>query len=93
MVETRQCSFCGQEIEYGTGKMYVKTDGQVFYFCSGKCKKNMIKLGRKDRETKWTKKYAQEKALTTYHKTKKEKKSPKDKKVKKKKAKKILKKK
>lgn len=88
MVETRQCSFCGSEIEYGTGKMYVKVDGQVFYFCSGKCKKNMVKLGRKDRETRWTKKYAQEKALKTYHKKKKSEKTSKDKKTTKKKLKK-----
>ena len=49
-----QCTFCGRNIPFGTGKMYVKTDGRVFYFCSNKCEKNMIKLGRKPRETRWT---------------------------------------
>ncbi len=66
MVEARQCSFCGSKIEPGTGKIYVKTDGAVFHFCTGKCKKNMIDLKRKNRETRWTRKYAQEKAIKVY---------------------------
>ncbi len=66
MVEARQCSFCGTKIEPGTGKIFVKTDGIVFHFCTGKCKKNMVDLKRKDRETRWTRKYAQEKAIKTY---------------------------
>ena len=37
MVEKRSCSFCGNEIEPGTGKLYVKKDGTVFYFCKNKC--------------------------------------------------------
>ena len=57
MVERRTCSFCGEEIEPGTGKIYVKKDGTVFYFCSNKCQKNMIKLKRVPRRVRWTKKY------------------------------------
>ncbi|AGK62211.1 LSU ribosomal protein L24E [Archaeoglobus sulfaticallidus PM70-1] len=57
-METHVCSFCGYEIEVGTGKMYVRRDGRVFYFCSGKCEKNMLKLKRNPRKLKWTKKYA-----------------------------------
>ena len=30
MAEIRKCSFCGQDIEPGTGKMYVKKDGTVY---------------------------------------------------------------
>jgi large subunit ribosomal protein L24e len=37
----------------GTGKMYVKVSGQIFYFCSSKCEKNLLKLGRISREHKW----------------------------------------
>jgi len=37
----------------GTGKMYVKVSGQILYFCSSKCEKNLIKLGRIPREEKW----------------------------------------
>ena len=68
MPESRPCSFCGEVIEPGTGTMYVKTDGKIFHFCSNKCEKNMIKLKRKDRETRWTMKFAQEKALVTHRK-------------------------
>ncbi len=51
--ETVKCMFCGNEIEKGTGEMYVKKDGVVLYFCSAKCEKNMVKLGRKPRDVKW----------------------------------------
>ena len=57
MVERRTCSFCGNEIEPGTGKMYVKKDGSIFYFCSSKCEKNLVKLRRKPRKFKWTEQY------------------------------------
>ena len=66
MVEAKNCTFCGNKIEPGTGKDYITNDGRVFHFCSSKCEKNMLKLGRKDRETEWTKKHAQEKAIKTY---------------------------
>jgi large subunit ribosomal protein L24e len=57
MVDTKKCTFCGFEIEPGTGKMYVKRDGAVYSFCSNKCKKNMMVLGRTNRRVKWTKAY------------------------------------
>lgn len=50
----RSCSFCGNEIEPGTGKMFIKKDGTVFVFCSSKCQLNMLKLGRVPRWTPWT---------------------------------------
>jgi large subunit ribosomal protein L24e len=56
-MEKQICSFCGEEIEPGTGKMFVKKDGKVLYFCSRKCEKNMIKLKRNPRKFKWTKHY------------------------------------
>jgi large subunit ribosomal protein L24e len=49
-----KCSFCGVEIEKGTGKMLVKKDGKIFYFCSMKCEKNLTKLKRKPRTKQWT---------------------------------------
>lgn len=52
-----KCSFCGNTLEKGTGKMFVEKDGKIFYFCSSKCYKNMRKLGRKARKLKWTKYY------------------------------------
>lgn len=54
MVREIKCSFCGSTIEFGTGMMYVKNDGVTLNFCSSKCRKNMIKLGRNPRKLKWT---------------------------------------
>lgn len=48
-----KCSFCKEEIEKGKGKMLVKTDGKIFYFCSNKCDKNMLKLKRKPAKIMW----------------------------------------
>jgi large subunit ribosomal protein L24e len=57
MVDRKVCSFCGHEIEPGTGKMYVKKDATIFNFCSNKCYKNLIELQRVPRTTRWTKKF------------------------------------
>jgi large subunit ribosomal protein L24e len=54
MVETRNCSFCGGQVEPGTGKMFVRKDGTIYYFCSSKCQNNQ-KLGRVPRRVAWTK--------------------------------------
>ena len=62
MVEKRNCSFCGNPIEPGTGKMYIRKDGTIYTFCSNKCKKNRIDLGRVPRRTKWTVRYSELKA-------------------------------
>ena len=48
-----KCSFCNLPLEPGTGKMFVKRDGTVLYFCSSKCERNMLKLRRKSRKLKW----------------------------------------
>ncbi len=48
-----KCSFCGEEIVKGTGKIVVRKDGKVFYFCKSKCEKNMLKLKRNPNKTKW----------------------------------------
>jgi len=37
--------------------MLVRNDGSILYFCSNKCRKNMLKLGRDARKFKWTGKY------------------------------------
>ena len=55
--EQLKCSFCGNEIEEGTGKIYVKADGRILNFDNQKCEKNMLKLNRKPRNIKWTKFY------------------------------------
>ena len=53
MPQTRECDYCGQAIEPGTGTMFVRTDGSTTYYCSSKCEKN-ADLGREPRETEWT---------------------------------------
>ncbi len=65
MVEQKICSFCGASIEPGTGKMYVKKDGTTFLFCSNKCSKNMIEMGRVPRKITWTAAYTARKNLAT----------------------------
>ncbi len=58
VLEKRICSFCGEEIEPGTGKIYVRKDGRILHFCSRKCEKNMVVLKRNPRKLKWTRYYA-----------------------------------
>lgn len=56
MPSSKTCSFCGGNINPGKGMMYVKNDGTVLYFCSSKCEKNMLDLGRKPEDLEWTEK-------------------------------------
>jgi len=49
-----KCSFCGNDLEKGTGLLFVFKSGKTAHFCSKKCEKNMLKLGRKARNVKWT---------------------------------------
>jgi large subunit ribosomal protein L24e len=63
MVERRVCTFCGSEIEPGTGRMFIKKDGTVSNFCTSKCFKNLIQLGRVPRRTTWTRYYEREKQI------------------------------
>ncbi len=51
-----KCSFCGKEIEKGTGVLYVKRDGKSYPFCSRKCRINALKLKRKSHKVKWIRK-------------------------------------
>jgi len=55
-----RCTFCNESLKFGTGKMFVKKDGKIFYFCSNKCEKNMFKLKRKPITTRWSKHYMKE---------------------------------
>jgi large subunit ribosomal protein L24e len=52
-----KCSFCNRDIEPGTGMSYVQKTGKVLNFCSSKCRKNMLKLKRNPRKTKWVVKW------------------------------------
>lgn len=48
------CTFCDDPVKKGTGIIYSKKDGTLFYFCSSKCKKNALKLKREGRRQNWT---------------------------------------
>lgn len=56
-MEQRVCSFCGEPIEPGTGKMFVKKDGTVYYFDRRRCEVSLLKFGRLSRKFKWTRHY------------------------------------
>ena len=53
MVEKRTCDYTGEEIEPGTGIMYVQKDGTVLHFVDSKAEKNYL-LGREPRDLEWT---------------------------------------
>ncbi len=55
-----KCTFCGNQIKEGTGKMFVYASGKVDYYCSNKCEKNIHKLRRKPLVIKWTETYQTE---------------------------------
>lgn len=63
MVEQKLCSFCGDSIEPGTGRLFVRKDGVTFSFCSNKCFKNMMVLKRVPRDTRWTAQYKRDKEV------------------------------
>lgn len=52
MVQKRTCDYSGQEIEPGTGTMFVRTDGTVLWFADSKCEKNYL-MGREARDLEW----------------------------------------
>ena len=60
MPKNRKCSFCGAEFPAGTGMMYVKNDGTLLWFDSGKCKKSSLSFKRDARKLKWTQYFGKE---------------------------------
>ena len=56
MVKAKTCSFCGGEVEPGTGLMYVTRRGDVYWFCSSKCYKSFVKLRRNPAKQAWVRK-------------------------------------
>jgi large subunit ribosomal protein L24e len=49
-----ECTFCKQGMPAGTGTLYIQKTGKTLAFCSSKCEKNQIKLGRTARKTQWS---------------------------------------
>ena len=56
MPKVRTCTFCGGQIEPGTGLMYVTKRGEIYWFCSSKCFKNYVKLRRNPAKLTWGRK-------------------------------------
>lgn len=54
MVCWNVCFYCGREFELGMGKMFVRNDGRVLFFCLSKCEKYYF-MGRNFRKFKWIK--------------------------------------
>ena len=52
MVQQRTCDYTGEDIEPGTGKMFVKRDGTVLWFKDSKAQKNYM-MGRESRDLEW----------------------------------------
>ncbi len=48
-----KCIFCGKEEHAFRGVHLIKNDGEIAYFCSSKCRHNMLKLRRDRRKVKW----------------------------------------
>lgn len=48
-----ECAFCRESVPKGKGKIFIKSTGKSFPFCSSKCEKNFEK-GREPRSTEWT---------------------------------------
>jgi len=55
-----KCTFCGNVIPPGTGKIFVQKSGKQTFLCSNKCDKNMFKLKRSPLNVKWSKYYKKE---------------------------------
>jgi large subunit ribosomal protein L24e len=53
MPQHRDCDYCGDDIEPGTGTMFVRKNGSTIHYCSAKCEKN-ADLGREPRDLEWT---------------------------------------
>lgn len=47
-----RCSVCKSNVLKGSGKMFVRNDGRIFYFCSSKCQRNW-NMGREGKKLKW----------------------------------------
>jgi large subunit ribosomal protein L24e len=53
MPRTKECDYCGDDIEPGTGTMLIHNNGSTTNFCSSKCENN-ADLGREARNLEWT---------------------------------------
>ncbi len=52
-----KCAFSGEQIEPGTGILYITKEGKQLHFKNSKAEKNYIKLKRKPITTRWSKRF------------------------------------
>ena len=50
-----KCTFCGREYAFNRGVTLITNTGSLIHFCSSKCRKNSVKLGRVSHKQKWSK--------------------------------------
>ena len=51
-----RCSFCKKNYEFPRGLTLILNDGNIVYFCSSKCRKNMLHLRRDNKKVNWIRK-------------------------------------
>ena len=51
-----RCSFCKQNYKFPRGLTLVLNDGNILYFCSSKCRKNLLQLKRDNKKVNWIRK-------------------------------------
>jgi len=51
-----RCSFCKQNYEFPYGLSLILNSGDILYYCSSKCRKNMLKLKRDNKKVNWIRK-------------------------------------
>ena len=49
-----KCIFCGKDENPHKGLHLIKNTGTISYFCSSKCRNNVLKLKRDKRKIRWT---------------------------------------
>ncbi len=54
MYVPKKCAFCGDDVRLGSGILFVRNDGSTKSYCSSKCRKNDLSLGRDPRKFKWS---------------------------------------
>ncbi|HLF53617.1 MAG TPA: 50S ribosomal protein L24e [Candidatus Nanoarchaeia archaeon] len=52
-----KCVFCGKEESPYKGVHRINNNGSISFFCSSKCRKNALNLGREKNKLKWTEAY------------------------------------
>jgi large subunit ribosomal protein L24e len=56
LLKMPRCSFCKKNYEFPRGLSLVLNDGNILYYCSSKCRKNMLKLRRDNKKVNWIRK-------------------------------------